>query len=521
MSQYTGSSVSLSMDDRFIRSYSQLVASSHSLGPEFGIYVHELSHPLPDLSFDYVDSATVCSSVLLKLPSGSWIFLSNAKVAPRDPQVYAFCGSNVILSNHLPGFEAMFRHFFPGRSTLHVQHCFDNASHDKNGALTALLILYSHVFFDRQLKFNLFESVTTYGDVLVSIVESVNGGQLQRFQASCLVFVPPEEVQDLSFAKVQVLSNDDIAKLRIAKELAAKLAKQSVPQFIPSNSADRSFSSSFVDEPSDESVSIVDEPLDESPLSYIPESSNVAAEQSLDPIIPLSVQEQTPIDLPIAEDLSSFPLLSDLRPRDESRLNQINSLVTNPVPISEPPYEPVSEPVPRPISRLSLSRSSVFRSSAPRPSVSRFSMHFPPAGRLSNPHHPVARLSIPQLSVSRPSLPRPQVAMPSLSQAPVVRPSIPYLQVYRPSMPRPPVAMPSLSQAPVTRTSIPQPQVSRPSMPRPPVAIPSLSQAPAARPSIPQAQVSMPSTPRPPVAMPSVPQPSVAIPGRNNPEWEW
>ena len=108
--------------------------------------MHELSHPLPDLSFDYADSTTVCSSVLLKLPSGSWIFLSNAKVAPRDPQVHAFCGNKVILSANLPGFKDMFRHFFPGRSTIQVHHCFDEASHDKNGSLTALLILYSHVF---------------------------------------------------------------------------------------------------------------------------------------------------------------------------------------------------------------------------------------------------------------------------------------------------------------------------------------------------------------------------------------
>ena len=74
-----------SSQDGLVRSYVDLVRKhTHDLhGAEFGVYNHTLGDELPPLSFDYSDSRTVCSSVVLKYDS-EWTFVTNAKSGIKD-----------------------------------------------------------------------------------------------------------------------------------------------------------------------------------------------------------------------------------------------------------------------------------------------------------------------------------------------------------------------------------------------------------------------------------------------------
>ena len=70
------------MDRQLITSYIDLIRDSHSLGSVFGIYFHDIKDELPSLAYDYSDDLTVCSSVVLKLECGNYVFVSDAKVSP-------------------------------------------------------------------------------------------------------------------------------------------------------------------------------------------------------------------------------------------------------------------------------------------------------------------------------------------------------------------------------------------------------------------------------------------------------
>ena len=163
------------MDTSQVNAVVELIRDSHKFDSSLGVYFHNIQDALPPLSHAYSDPLTVCSSVVLRLECGSYVFISDLKSGPKIPHVRLFCSSLVQfmfpLSDKLQQF---FKHFFPCKHTLDVYECSDHCSLDKDGSVEALLNLYSCIITDRSLKFNLLESQKVLNGIVASFHTSIS-----------------------------------------------------------------------------------------------------------------------------------------------------------------------------------------------------------------------------------------------------------------------------------------------------------------------------------------------------------
>ena len=235
------------MDRQLIESYIELIRDSHSLGSVFGIYFHDIKDELPPLAYDYSDDLTVCSSVVLKLECGNYVFVSDAKVSPRDPSVRLFCGSNVQMMNPLLAeYKTFFRHFFPAKQTLEVYEGFNHSSLDRDGSIHSLLSLYSCIITDRAIKFNLLESQNLHNEIVSSFRRSVDSKKLLKFVDS--IFIPSEKIRPDVLYFVEIFSTEEMSDYKKSKDVAAR---EAFKKKLQTQSAKRQAESSLTDSDDD------------------------------------------------------------------------------------------------------------------------------------------------------------------------------------------------------------------------------------------------------------------------------
>ena len=210
------------MDPAQVNAVVELIRDSHKFDSSLGVYVHNIQDALPPLSHAYSDPLTVCSSVVLRLECGSYVFISDLKSGPRIPHVRMYCSSLVQfmfpLSDKLQQF---FKHFFPCKHTLDVYECSDHCSLDKNGSVQALLNLYSCIITDRSLKFNILKSQKVLDGIVASFCTSLTSKVLARY--SDQLFYSVEEVRPDKSYSVMICSAEQVLQNR--KELGMKLAQ--------------------------------------------------------------------------------------------------------------------------------------------------------------------------------------------------------------------------------------------------------------------------------------------------------
>ena len=190
---------------------------------------HDIKDELPSLAYDYSDDLTVCSSVVLRLECGNYVFVSDAKVSPRDPSVRLFCGSNVQMMNPLlTEYKTFFRHFFPSKHTLEVYEGFNHSSLDRDGSIHSLLSLYSCIITDRAIKYNLLESQNLHNEIVSSFRRSVDSKELLKFFDT--IFLPVEKIRPDALYFVQIFTKVEMLDFKKSKDAAARLAFKSKQQ---------------------------------------------------------------------------------------------------------------------------------------------------------------------------------------------------------------------------------------------------------------------------------------------------
>jgi hypothetical protein len=104
--------ITSTMGRQLISSFVDLIRESHNFGSTFGIYFHDIQDVLPPLAHHYSDPLTVCSSVVLRLECGNYVFISDAKIGPKIPHVNIYCSSTVQLMFPLSdALQPFFKHF--------------------------------------------------------------------------------------------------------------------------------------------------------------------------------------------------------------------------------------------------------------------------------------------------------------------------------------------------------------------------------------------------------------------------